>query len=149
MLQAQHKWATEPARTNGKSLSDALLFLASTDSVATKVQVSSAVRQAAQGHWGHVRASPRSVFQHSRRHYVGFVRDLVKADSVRFVEAAGEHVGLLFVAKKAGAQRFIMMRATNRYFVRPPAGPLPTGEELSPVEFQGAPDVNTTLNPLA
>ena len=26
------------------------------------------------------------VFQHSRRHYVGFVRDLVKAGSVEFVE---------------------------------------------------------------
>ena len=36
---------------------------------------------------------------------MGFVRDL-KAGSVGFVEAALEHVGLFFVAKKAGAQRF-------------------------------------------
>ena len=45
------------------------------------------------------------VFQHSQRHYVGLVRDLVKADSVGFVEDTVEHVGLCFVAKKAGAQR--------------------------------------------
>ena len=32
------------------------------------------------------------VFQHSRRHDVGFVRDLVKACSVGFVEDAVEHV---------------------------------------------------------
>ena len=48
------------------------------------------------------------VFQHSRRHYVGFVRDLVKAGSLRFVESAVEHVG---------RQRFIIdARASNRLF---------------------------------
>ena len=44
------------------------------------------------------------VFQYSRRHCVGFIRDLVKAGSVGFVETAVEHVGLFFVAKKAGAR---------------------------------------------
>ena len=43
------------------------------------------------------------VFQHSWCQHVGFVRDLVKAGSVAFVEDAVEHVGLFFVAKKAGA----------------------------------------------
>ena len=63
------------------------------------------------------------VFQHSWRHDVGFVRDLVKVGSVGFVEDAVEHVGLFFVAKKAGAQRFIVdARASNRHFVRPPDG---------------------------
>ena len=33
------------------------------------------------------------VFQHSGRHYVGFVRDLVEVDFVGFVEDAVEHVG--------------------------------------------------------
>ena len=33
------------------------------------------------------------VFQHSRRHPVGFVRDLVKTGSVGFVQDADEHVG--------------------------------------------------------
>ena len=42
------------------------------------------------------------VFQHSRRRYVGFIRDLVKAGFVEFVETAVQHVGLFFVAKKAG-----------------------------------------------
>ena len=57
------------------------------------------------------------VFQHSWRHYVGFVRDLVKAGSVGFVENAVEHVGLFFVAKQAGAQRFIIdARASIRHF---------------------------------
>ena len=46
------------------------------------------------------------VFQHSRRHNVGFVRDLVKTGSVSVVDAV-EHVGLFFVAMKAGAQMFI------------------------------------------
>ena len=32
------------------------------------------------------------VFQHSLRHSVGFVRDLVKAGSVWFVETTVEHV---------------------------------------------------------
>ena len=40
----------------------------------------------------------------STRHCVGFFRDLVKAASVGFVEDAVEHVGLFFVAQKAGSQ---------------------------------------------
>ena len=44
---AQHKWTTELARTNSKSRCSAPLFLASSGNVATKVQVSSTVRQAA------------------------------------------------------------------------------------------------------
>ena len=36
------------------------------------------------------------VFQHSRRRYVGFIRDLEKAGSVGFVATAVEHVGLFF-----------------------------------------------------
>ena len=43
------------------------------------------------------------VFQHSQRHYVGFICDLVKAGSVGFVTTAVEHFGLFVVAKKAGA----------------------------------------------
>ena len=63
------------------------------------------------------------VCQHSWRHDVGFIRDLMKVGSVGFVEDAVEHVGLFFVAKKAGAQRFIVdARASNRHFVRPPDG---------------------------
>ena len=75
------------------------------------------------------------VFQDSRRHFAGFVRDLVKAGSVRFVEAAVEHVGLF------GAQRFIVdARASNRHFVIALSGPLLAGEGLCRVEFQGAPE---------
>ena len=81
------------------------------------------------------------VFQHSRRHYEGFVRDLVKAGSADFAEDAVAHFGLFFVAKKAGAQRFIIdARASNRHFLRPPAGPMLTGEGLCHVEFQGTPE---------
>ena len=48
---------------------------------------------------------------------MGFIRDLVQDDSVGFVEAGVEHVGLFFVAKKAGAQRFIIDAcASNRLF---------------------------------
>ena len=48
---------------------------------------------------------------------MSFVRDLVKAGSVGFVETAVEHVCLFFVAKMAGAQRFIVdARARNRHF---------------------------------
>ena len=51
------------------------------------------------------------VFQHILRHQVGFTCDLVKAGSVGF------HVGLCFVAKKAGAQRFIIdARASSTFF---------------------------------
>ena len=57
------------------------------------------------------------VFQHIRRHYASFVRDLMKGGSVEFVEDAVEHIGLFFVAKKAGAQRFIIDAcASNRHF---------------------------------
>ena len=80
-------------------------------------------------------------FQQSRRHQVGFVRDLVKAGSVGFVEGAVEHVGLFFFAKKAGAQWFVVdARVSNRRSLRPPPGPLLTGEGLCHVEFQGAPE---------
>ena len=62
------------------------------------------------------------VHQHSRRLCVGIVRDLVKGGSVGFVEAAVEHVGLFFVVKKAGAQRFnIDARASSRHFLSPPS----------------------------
>ena len=75
---------------------------------------------------------------HSRGHCVGFIRDPVKAGSVGFVGTAFEHVFLFFVAKKAGAQRFIIdARASNRHFLRP-SGPLLTGEGLCHAEFQGA-----------
>ena len=47
------------------------------------------------------------IFQHKRRHHVGFVRDLVKVGSVDSVEDVVEHVGLFLVAKKAGAQTSI------------------------------------------
>ena len=78
-------------------------------------------------------------FQHRRRHYVGFVRDMVKAGSVWFVETAVEHVGLLFVAKEAAAQRFIIdVCASNRHFSRPPSGLVIAGEGVCLVEFQGA-----------
>ena len=39
---------------------------------------------------------------------MGFFGDLMKARSVGFVEDAVEHVGLFFVAQKAGAERFII-----------------------------------------
>ena len=74
-------------------------------------------------------------------HQVGFVRNLVTAGSVGFVEDAVEHVGLIFFAKKAGAQWFVVdARVSNRRSLRPPPGPLLTGEELCHVEFQGAPE---------
>ena len=50
------------------------------------------------------------VFQHSRRHYVGFVRDLVEAASVGFVEGAVEHVGCFFVAKWLVLRGSLLMR---------------------------------------
>ena len=77
--------------------------------------------------------------EHSRRHCVGFVRDLVKAGSVSSVEDVVEHVGLFFVVKKAGVQRYIVdAHASNRHFLRPPSGPLLAGEGLFHEEFQGA-----------
>ena len=78
---------------------------------------------------------------HSRCDCVVFYfRDLVKVGSVRFVETAVEHVGLFFVAKKAGAQRFIIdARASNRhFFLRPPSGPLLTVEGLCHAELLGS-----------
>ena len=66
-------------------------------------------------------------------------RELLKAG---FVEAAVEHVGLFFVAKNGGAQRFIIdVRATsNGHFSKPPSGPLLSSEGLCRVEFQRAPE---------
>ena len=79
------------------------------------------------------------IYQHSRRHHVGLIRDLEKAGSIGFFETAVEHVGPFFVAKKAGARRFIPdARASNRSFLSPPSGPLLTAEGLCHVEFQGA-----------
>ena len=50
-------------------------------------------------------------------------------------------VAVFFVAKKAGAQRFIIdARASNRHFVSLPSGPLLKGEGLYLVEFHGAPE---------
>ena len=81
------------------------------------------------------------VFQHSWRHYVGFVRDLVKGWFRRVCRRCVEHVGLFFVAKKAVAQRSIIdARASNRHFLRPPFGPFLTGKGLCHVAGQGAPE---------
>ena len=56
-----------------------------------------------------------------------------------FLETAVEHVGLVFVAKKSGAQRFIIdARPSNRHFLRPPSWPLHTSEAFCHVEFQRA-----------
>ena len=42
---------------------------------------------------------------------------------------AVEHVGLFFVAKKAGVRRFIIdAPASNRHFLNSPSGPLLTGD---------------------
>ena len=76
------------------------------------------------------------VSQHSRRHCVVFNRGLMKAGSVGFVETAVEHVGLLLVAKKAGAPKFkIDARAINRHSLKPPSGPLPTKKRLCHVPW--------------
>ena len=79
------------------------------------------------------------VFQHSWRHCVGFIHDLVKAGSVGFVEAAvEEHVELFFVAKKAGAQRFIVdARASNRHFLNPPSGRVARRRGTLPCRISG------------
>ena len=88
-----------------------------------------------------------AVFQHSWCHFVGFIRDLVKAGSVGCVETAVEHVCLFCVDKKAGAQRFIIdTRASNRLLLSPPSRPLLTGEGLCHVELQGA--LRTTITGL-
>ena len=65
----------------------------------------------------------------------------MKDGSVGFVETAVERVGLFFVARKAGAQRFIKdARASNRHVLNPPCGPVLTGEGLCNLDFQGAPE---------
>ena len=56
----------------------------------------------------------------------------------RICEDAVEQVGLFFVAKKAGAQRFIVGACAGGHFLGPPSGPLLTGEGLCHVEFQQA-----------
>ena len=98
------------------------------------------------------------VFQHSRRRCVGFVRDMVRAGSVEFVEGCSWARWSLFVARKAGVKRFFVdARAGNRHFSRPPAGPLLTGEGLCHVEFHwahedahswfvGSADINNALH---
>ena len=66
--------------------------------------------------------------------------------SVGFVESAVGHVGHLFIPKKVGAQRFFLDACTsNRYFWRPPTGPLLTGEGLCHVQFHGAPEGRSEL----
>ena len=76
--------------------------------------------------------------QHSRRQYVGFIRDLVKAGSVWFVKMLLSTLVFFFVAKKAGAQRSIIdARASNLHFFETSIRPLLTGEGLCHVEFQG------------
>ena len=57
------------------------------------------------------------VFQHSGRHYVGFVRDLVKAGCVGFVETAVAHVGLFFFAMSNF--RELLMTLRTGLWVRP------------------------------
>ena len=60
---------------------------------------------------------------------MGFIRDLTTAGSAGFVETTVEHVGLLFMAKRAAAQRLtIDAGARNRHFLNPPSGPLPTSK---------------------
>ena len=79
------------------------------------------------------------VFQHSRRHNVVFVRELVKAGSVGFVERCCRTRWSFFRCQKGwSSERFIVdVRASNRHFLRLPSGPLFTGEGLWYVEFQG------------
>ena len=76
-------------------------------------------------------------FQHSRPHCVGFVREQAETGSVGFVENAVEHV---FRWQKARTHQPIMVRASNRHFMRLPSGPLLTSEGLCHVEFQGTPE---------
>ena len=51
-----------------------------------------------------------SVFHHSWRHYVGFVRDPVKAASVGFVEDAVEHVGFFSLPRRLELRGLLLMR---------------------------------------
>ena len=86
------------------------------------------------------------VFQHSLRHCVGLVGVLVKAGSVVFVTDGVEARLSFFVAKKAGAQRFIIdARASNQHFLRPPSRPVLTGEGLCHVQFQGPEDAQNWI----
>ena len=56
--------------------------------------------------------------QDSRRHYVGSIRDLVKAGCVGFVATAVGHAG--FFCQEGCVQRFIVdARASNRLFLNP------------------------------
>ena len=71
------------------------------------------------------------------RHFVGFIRGLVKAGSIGLVKRLEKHVGLFFVAQKAGAQRFIVgARESTRHFLNLPSGPLLAEEGLCHVEFR-------------
>ena len=57
------------------------------------------------------------VFQHSRRHNVGSIRDLVKAGSVGFVEDAFNPLVSSPSSLKAGAESFMIdARANTRHF---------------------------------
>ena len=63
------------------------------------------------------------------------------ADMETWLGLAGTRWSFFRCQKKAGAQRFIIdARVSNRHILRPPSGPLRTGEGLCHVEFQGAPE---------
>ena len=69
------------------------------------------------------------VFQHSWRHYMGFVRDLVNVGSVGFVEDAVEHRWSLFRCQE-GWRSEVQLTC-----LRLASGPFLTGEGLCRVEF--------------
>ena len=76
------------------------------------------------------------VLSRSRRHYVGFLRDLVKADLLDFTIIPTALCGIFFVCKKDGSLRLILdARRANQFFRRPPSTHLVTGEGLSRVEL--------------
>ena len=80
-------------------------------------------------------------FQQSRRYYVGFNRYVMMAGSVGGVV---ELVGLFFVAKQAGAQRFIIdARASDRHLLNLPSGPWLTGQGFC--QFHGQRTLGTGL----
>ena len=57
------------------------------------------------------------VFQHSRRHHLGCVRELVRAGSVGFLKMLLNTLGSFSLPRRSGAQRFIFdARASNRHF---------------------------------
>ena len=71
---------------------------------------------------------------------MGFVRDLVEAGSVGFIEAVVEHVGLFFSLPRRlllNGSSSTRVRATD-FFLRRPSQPLLAVEGLRHVEFQGA-----------